>query len=190
MTSQGFRGDRFCPRCGGALADCYVDAEGRNRLVCDRCAFILYQNPKVVAGALPVVEGQVVLLRREIEPARGRWTFPAGFVEMGETVVEAAIRETREEVALEIGDLNLLNVYAYAESPVVTVVYVARVRGGAPRPCHEALEVGLFAPSQLPWQDLAFRSTREALSEWRAVRAREASLAGDGWGLRPRGEAG
>lgn len=156
----------FCARCGGPLEVQWVEVEGRERLVCRSCGFILYLNPKVVAGVIPVHDGRVLLLRRKIEPARGKWTFPAGYVELGESVEEAAVRETREEVALEIDELSLLNVYSYRGSPVVTVVYLSRIVGGEPRAGEEAEEVAFFPTGALPWEDLAFRSTREALQDW------------------------
>ena len=158
--------EKFCPRCGGPLHEQWVEAEGRDRHVCQSCDFILYLNPKVVAGAIPLKDGRVLLLRRKIEPARDKWTFPAGYVELGESVEEAAIRETREEAALEISEISLLNVYSYREAPVVTVVYLARIVGGGARAGDEAQEVAFFAPEELPWDELAFRSTREALQDW------------------------
>ncbi len=157
---------QFCLRCGGALQDEWVEEEERERPVCRTCGFILYRNPKVVAGVIPCQDGRALLLRRMIEPARGKWTFPAGYVELGESVGEAAIRETREEVAVEIGELSLLNVYSYRESPVVTVVYLSRIIGGNPRTGQEAEEVAFFPPEGLPWEELAFRSTHEALRDW------------------------
>ena len=157
---------QFCLRCGGPLRQEWVTVEGRERPVCSTCGFVLYMNPKVVAGAIPLQHGRVLLLRRMIEPARGRWTFPAGYVEIGESVEEAAIRETREEVAVEIDNLSLLNVYSYRESPVVTVVFFSHIVGGNPRTGEEAEEVAFFAPEALPWDELAFRSTREALEDW------------------------
>lgn len=156
----------FCPDCGGRLTRQWVEAEGMERLVCRSCGFILYRNPKVVAGVIPVRDGRVLLLRRKIEPARGKWTFPAGYVELGESVEEAAVRETREEVALEIGELSLLNVYSYRGSPVVTIVYLSCIVGGEPQAGEEAEEVAFFPAGALPWEDLAFRSTREALQDW------------------------
>ncbi len=158
--------ERFCPTCGGPLQERWVSAEGRDRLVCEACRSIFYLNPKVVAGAIPLRDGQVVLLRRNIEPALGRWTFPAGFVELGESAEQAAIREAREEADLEIGKLSLLNVYSYPGSPVITVVYYAQVIGGGLRAGGESQEVALFSPEAIPWEDLAFRSTREALRDW------------------------
>ncbi|MFQ5847744.1 MAG: NUDIX domain-containing protein [Candidatus Methylomirabilales bacterium] len=157
---------QFCLQCGGALREAWVEEEGRKRPVCRACGFILYANPKVVAGAIPFQDGRVLLLRRGIEPARGKWTFPAGYVELGESVEQAAIREAQEEVALEIGELSLLNVYSYRESPVVTVVYLSRIVGGSPQVGEEAEEIAFFPPEAVPWGELAFRSTQEALRDW------------------------
>src|SRR5947209_18688671 len=88
----------YCPACGGDLAEKYIPDELRDRLICVRCQRIHYLNPSIVAGVIPVIDGRVWLLRRAIEPRYGTWTFPAGFMEMGETVEEAAARETREEL--------------------------------------------------------------------------------------------
>ena len=111
--------------------------------------------------------GKVVLARRAIEPARGYWTFPSGYVELGESAREAAIRETWEEVGLHVRIKSLLGVYSYADAGVVTVVYLARVLKG---PCQslgsESLEVRFFSPQDVPWDRLAFRSTRDALESW------------------------
>ncbi len=158
--------EKYCLRCGDVLRKQWVAEERRERPVCQACGFIFYMNPKVVGGAIPCQDGRVLLLRRRIEPARGQWTFPAGYVELGESVEEAAIRETKEEVALEIGDLSLLNVYSYRESPVVTVVYLSRIVGGDPQLGEEAEEIDFFSPAALPWAELAFRSTRDALRDW------------------------
>ncbi len=165
-TAMGNRRDTFCSRCGGPLEVQWVEEEERDRPICQACGFILYLNPKVVVGAIPILDGRVLLLKRRIEPARGKWSFPAGFVELGESLEEATRRETQEEVSLEIGELSLLNVYSYRESPVVTIVYLSPIVGGEPGPSIEAEEVAFFAPEELPWEDLAFRSTREALEDW------------------------
>lgn len=157
---------KFCLQCGRPLEERLVEEEGRVRLVCPACRYIHYLNPKVVAGAIPQKDGKVILLRRSIEPGRGRWTFPAGYVEWGESVPEAAVRETREEVGVEIAIISLLNVYSYPDSGVVTVVYTAEVVGGAPERGAETEEVALFAPHEIPWEELAFRSTKEALRDW------------------------
>src|SRR5512145_452788 len=92
----------FCPRCGGALVERYIEAEQHMRKICSGCGYIYYLNPKVVAGAVPRQEDRIWLVRRSIEPSSGCWTFPAGYVDLGESVPDAAIRETREETLLDI----------------------------------------------------------------------------------------
>ncbi len=159
---------RFCFICGGALAWLYVPADKKNRLVCKKCLHITYTNPKSVAGMIPVAsDGRVALLKRNIEPGFGKWTYPAGYQELGETVADAAIRETYEEICARVKVERLLNIYSYADSGVITSVFVGRLkRGEKPRPGEESQEVRLYRPSDLPWKDLAFRSTVTGLKEW------------------------
>lgn len=159
---------RHCYVCGGALGKQWVKTEKKRRLVCERCAEITYTNPKVVAGLIPVMpDGRVVLLRRDIEPAKGKWTYPAGYQEMGESVAEAAARETWEEIVTRVKVRGLLDVYSYPDAGVVTIVYLGSVpKGEAPRPGQESQEVAIFRPSEIPWKDLAFRSTTDALKDW------------------------
>ncbi|MBI1745078.1 MAG: NUDIX hydrolase [Acidobacteria bacterium] len=157
---------KFCPRCAGGLIKQPVPPESKMQLACDACGFIFYLNPKVVGCAIPVLENKVLLLRRNIEPSVGRWTFPGGFVDIGETVAEAAIRETKEEVNVDIEITSLLNVYSYAQAPVVIVVYMAKVIGGEPRTGIEAQGLAYFEYHQIPWNDLAFKNTGDALQAW------------------------
>ena len=157
---------RFCPRCGGALASQRIKANEPERLVCERCAFIFYQDPKVVAATIFTLDGSVVLLRRAVEPALGLWVFPGGYVDRGESVTDAAIRETKEESNLDVRLRSLLNVYSYPGSPNVVVVYAAEVIGGELRACDESAEAKTFTPTNIPWEKLAFTSTREALREY------------------------
>lgn len=159
---------RHCFVCGSRLGHRHVAAEGRRRLVCEDCGEITYINPKVVAGLIPVLpDGRVALLKRDIEPAKGKWSYPAGYLEMGESVAEAAARETREEICTHVTVGDMLGVYSYADAGVVTIVYVGDVkRGEKPRPGEESQEVVLFSPDEIPWADLAFRSTTEALKDW------------------------
>jgi ADP-ribose pyrophosphatase YjhB (NUDIX family) len=161
----------YCVECGGQLAEQWVSVEERTRLVCQQCGYIHYLNPKVVAATLPVIDGKVVLIRRGIEPRRGAWSYPAGYVELGETVEEAARRETREEACLRVDLVRLLNVYTAPGGRVVVVAYLAQCAEDRPSPGSEALEVGLFAPEDVPWEELAFPTTISALRDWvRAVR--------------------
>jgi ADP-ribose pyrophosphatase YjhB (NUDIX family) len=133
--------------------------------VCTACGHITYLNPNVVAGAIPVACSRIWLLRRAIEPRLGAWTYPAGYMEMGETVEEAARRETREELNLDIRIERLLGVYSRPPMTTVVIVYLATAISGA-SVGHETLEVGSFAPSEIPWDELAFWSTRAALTDW------------------------
>lgn len=163
---HGGGGYRFCPRCAGTLAPRTLKSSGPERLVCEKCSFIFYQDPKVVAGAICTLDGGVVLLRRGIEPAMGKWVFPGGYVDRGESTTEAAVRETREESQLEVATRALLGVYSYSGSPNVIIVYVAEVVGGALTAGDESTEAGTFPLSAIPWDELAFPSTVEALRDF------------------------
>lgn len=157
---------RFCPKCGGGLDKKIVKSNEPRRLVCSVCGFIFYQDPKVVAGTLFTVNGGIVLLKRGVEPSLGKWVFPGGYVDRGESVQDAAVRETREESNLEVKLGPLLNVYSYPRSPNVIVVYTAEVVGGILAAADESLAAATFAPADLPWHELAFDSTRDALKDY------------------------
>jgi 8-oxo-dGTP diphosphatase len=156
---------RFCPLCGAGLARRRVPLDHRDQAVCPRCGFVFYLDPKVVAGTLPEQDGKVLLTRRTIDPGRGLWTFPGGFVDFDEPVTEAAIRETREETGLEVVLDGLFDVYSDRAAPVI-IVYRAHVVGGTLTPCEENDLVEWRAPEQIPWDQLAFPSTRAALRDW------------------------
>jgi ADP-ribose pyrophosphatase YjhB (NUDIX family) len=126
----------------------------------------VYLDPKVAVGTIVSHDGGLVLLKRRIEPGYGKWVFPGGFVDRGETLEEAAARETVEEVGLEVAIDRLLGAYSYREYPVVVVVYAARVTGGQLMAGEEALEAGTFPVDGLPWDDLAFASTKQALADY------------------------
>jgi ADP-ribose pyrophosphatase YjhB (NUDIX family) len=159
-------GVRFCPLCGGALERRTVGPEGRLEPVCTRCGFVFYLNHKVVAGTIPESDGRILLTRRAINPSYGKWTFPGGFVDWGEPVAAAAVRETWEETGLRVDLGGLVGVYSYPGSPIVIVVYRAAVTGGTLATCHENDRVEWVAPADIPWEELAFPSTHEALREF------------------------
>jgi ADP-ribose pyrophosphatase YjhB (NUDIX family) len=151
---------RFCPRCGQA-----ADVVFPRRISCSHCGYAAYFNPKPVASAIPVDEhGRVILLRRGFDPGRGLWTFPGGFVDLGETVEAAARRETEEELhmAVELG--ALVGVYSRSDERVVLIVFRA-LAVGEPTTTAEAVEVRAFAPGEIPWDELAFWSTGMALRD-------------------------
>jgi len=160
---------RFCPLCGSRLGRAPVPPDQREQAVCGACGFVFYLNPKVVAGTIPEQDGRVLLTRRSIDPGKGLWTFPGGFVDFGETVTDAAMRETLEETGLTVDLTGLLNVYSYPAAPVI-IVYTARVRSGTLTACEENDRLEWVAPDAIPWDALAFPSTREALREWVAAR--------------------
>ncbi|MBI1814265.1 MAG: NUDIX hydrolase [Deltaproteobacteria bacterium] len=165
--------ERYCVRCGGALAPRQLKAVEPLRLVCECCAYVHYPDPKVAACVICTVDGKVVLLRRAIEPSYGQWVFPGGFLDRGEELEAAAAREAHEEVNVVVQVRRLLNVYSYPGHPVVVVVYVADIVAGVPSVGDEALEVRTFARSEIPWGELAFPSTRQALRDYFGVSSDE-----------------
>jgi ADP-ribose pyrophosphatase YjhB (NUDIX family) len=157
---------KYCPRCGCPLEERFIETDQRRRKVCSGCEFIFYINPEVVAAAVPRQGDRIWLVRRNVEPSLGRWTFPGGYVDLGERVPDAAIRETLEETRLEVRLDGLLNIYSYENTRVVLVVYRATVIGGTAGSTPESQEVRAFHLNDIPWPELAFPSTRDALAEY------------------------
>ena len=158
---------RFCPRCGTGLETRLLKAGEPERLVCVGCAFVFYLDPKVAVGTIITnAVGEVLLVRRAIEPGYGKWVFPGGYVDRGEEVRSAAVREAREEVGLEVELTRLLNVYSFAGSTPVVLTYTARILSGTLACDDEGLEARFFHPTEIPWNELAFRNTHEALREF------------------------
>ena len=156
----------FCPKCGAALERRSIKAGEPDRLVCPGCGFIFYIGPKVAVGTIISTDDGIVLVRRGIEPAYGKWVFPGGLVDRGERVEDAAIRETREEACLDVRLTGLLNVYSYTEYPVIIVVYTAEMIGGRLAAGDETLEARCYQSAAIPWPELAFSSTAEALRDF------------------------
>jgi ADP-ribose pyrophosphatase YjhB (NUDIX family) len=158
---------RFCPRCGGTLEARSLKAGDPNRPVCVECGFVVYLDPKVAVGTIITMDSQLVLVRRAIEPGYGLWVFPGGFVDRGEEVDKAALREAREESGLEVRLDHLVGIYSYPDSPII-IVYAATALSGELCSDEECLEAKLFRAEEIPWDVLAFRSTREALHDYLA----------------------
>ncbi len=164
--STGNTAYQFCPKCAGSLTRQVIKTNEPKRSVCSTCSFIFYDDPKVAACTIPVANGEILLLRRGIEPGFGKWVFPGGFLDKGERVPDAAVRETLEETGLKVEVGHLLNAYSYKGYPVIVMVYPAKILEGVPRPLDETLEVAFFTPQQIPWEELAFPSTKDALHEY------------------------
>jgi ADP-ribose pyrophosphatase YjhB (NUDIX family) len=156
---------KHCPACGAAVDYRIPADDNRERAVCPSCAAIHYQNPLNVVGTLPVWEedGRVLLCRRAIEPRHGLWTLPAGFMELGETTLEGALRETQEEAGADVAMGELYTMMNVVRVGQVHLFYLARLRSTVFDPGPESLEARLFAEHEIPWDDLAFKTTRETL---------------------------
>ena len=134
--------------------------------MCEECGFVFYLGPKLVAGAIVELDGEIVLIQRAIEPGYGKWTFPGGFVERGEAAEEAAARETLEETGLTIETTGIVGLYTYEGQIPAIAVFSASATGGEPTPLDETLAVRSFPRDELPWSELAFPSTEHALKEY------------------------
>ena len=164
-TSHPHAFSRFCMHCGQRLGSAIPEGDRHRRMVCLDCGFIHYVNPRPVAGTIPVREdGRILLLRRAIEPRLGSWVFPGGFMDVGETAEEAAIRETMEEARLAVTNLRLSGVYTRTVPGVVVIVFEADAAGEA-SVGDETSEIGWFHPHEIPWDEIAFDSTEAALRD-------------------------
>ena len=147
------------------------DGDNRERLICPDCGHIAYDNPKIVVGSVVAVDGAVLMCRRAIEPRRGFWTLPAGYLEHGETLQEGAMREAREEAEADIALDGILGVFSVSRIGQVQVIFRGRFADpdALPRfaPGPESLEVALFAWERIPWNEVAFPTVRWALHAWR-----------------------
>ena len=162
---------RNCSRCGAPLRFGEIQGEDRPRLGCDACGHIEYVNPRLVVTTLPITDaGEIVLLRRGIEPAYGTWAQPGGFLEVDETVHEAAVRETVEETGLIVEPGAIVGLYTRLEAAVVVIAYEARIVGGTAMTTPEALEVQAFAPDAIPWSGLGLTTSVWALRDWLRLR--------------------
>jgi ADP-ribose pyrophosphatase YjhB (NUDIX family) len=157
---------KHCTRCGTAIAYSIPPADNRARALCPACGHIEYENPRNVVGTIPVWNDKVLLCRRAIEPRYGLWTLPAGFMELGETTEQGALRETHEEAGVQIEILGLFAVMNVVRVGQVHMFYRARLLADAWQPGEETLEAKLFAEAEVPWDEIAFRTVREALQRY------------------------
>jgi ADP-ribose pyrophosphatase YjhB (NUDIX family) len=157
---------KFCSSCGQTVSLRTPQGDHLPRYVCDACGAVHYQNPKLVVGCVPEYDGRILLCRRAIEPRHGYWTIPAGFMENGETTQQGARRETLEEALAEVEIGSLLAVVHVLHADQVHVMFRARLLEPAFGATPESLEVRLCEESEVPWQEIAFRSVDFALRRY------------------------
>jgi ADP-ribose pyrophosphatase YjhB (NUDIX family) len=158
---------RFCPVCGGALESRSLKTGDPDRLICAACGYVFYLDPKVAVGTIiGDAEGRILLVRRAIEPGYGKWVFPGGYVDRGEQVLAAAQREAREECGLAVRVDDLVDIYSYPGRTPIIIVFAATLIGGTLEVDDEGLEARWFGPDEVPWSELAFRSTHEGIRDY------------------------
>ena len=157
---------KFCPQCGGGLEQRLVKPGEPQRLVCIACGFIFYLDPKLSVIAVIPLDGGVVMVRRSIDPGYGLWVVPGGFVDLGEVVEDALVRETQEETLLTVRPIRLLNLYSYPDHRTVIAAYLTEYVSGELAAGDETLEARVFGLKEIPWPRIAFSSTKEALREY------------------------
>ncbi len=161
----------FCNNCGSRVALRVPPGDNLARHVCDSCGRVHYQNPRLVVGCVPERDGRILICRRAIEPRRGYWTIPAGFMENGETLQQAAARESQEEALAEVEIGSLLAVVHVLHAEQVHVFFRAHLTNANVGPGPESLEVELITPDEIPWDEIAFPSTEFTLRRYLEDRA-------------------
>lgn len=154
---------KFCTHCAGRLQFAVPQGDDRVRAICSQCRAIHYVNPKIVAGCLALWEDRILMCRRAIEPRRGYWTLPCGYMEEGETVEAAACRETREESLATVSIRRLYSIVSLPEISQVYLVFLADLQTPSFGPTAESAEVSLLRPDEIPWSALAFPAVEYVL---------------------------
>ena len=166
LTADIDRTYKYCPRCGAEMVEKKIDH--KTRKVCPVCKFVFYHNPVPAAGVVIEKDNKVLLVKRKYEPYKGDWCFPAGFMEYDESPEKCAIRETKEEINLDVELDGLFGVYSGKDDPrthAVLVMYWAKVKGGKLKPGDDAEEVEFFAREEIP-QNIAFLAHRQIIKEF------------------------
>jgi len=161
---------KFCSKCGAPMRRGVPPDDHRERHICTKCAWVHYLDPKVACGTIAEIDGKFALIQRNIEPKKGFWSFPCGFMEIDETTEQAARRETLEETCLDVELTGHLGTYSYPDNwyggSIVVVVYRARVLGGTLCASDDWCDARLVAPVEIPWEKLAFTSSHSAIRDW------------------------
>tara|TARA_B100001245_G_scaffold21805_2_gene14285 strand:+ start:16838 stop:17386 length:549 start_codon:yes stop_codon:yes gene_type:complete len=159
---------KYCSHCQAGIEWKIPAGDNRHRHVCSSCNTIFYDNPRMVAGTLPVHEGHILLCKRAIEPRKGYWTLPAGFMENGESTEEGALRETWEEAKARVELKNLLTMITVPHISQVHIFFLADLPAPEFAAGEESLEVALFHPDDIPWDEIAFPTVTETLKRYLA----------------------
>ena len=159
---------KFCQNCAAPILQRVPEGDDKLRYCCDSCDTIFYQNPKNVVGTLPVFEDKVLLCKRAIDPRKGKWTLPAGFLENGESTLDGALRETSEEAgaAVEVDDNSLYTIFNLPRINQVYLFFRVKLANLKFSPGIESLEVQLFTEDEIPWDEIAFPVVRSTLEHY------------------------
>ena len=160
------RAQKFCSVCGTQLTRRVPPEDNRMRDDCDQCGAIHYQNPRNVVGVVPVFGDRILLCRRAIEPRLGKWTLPAGFMELGETTAQGAMRETQEEAGAQIELGPLYTIIDVPQAEQVHFFYLGKVTSPALYPGPESSEAAFFRTEDIPWNELSFRTVSSTLRHY------------------------
>jgi len=157
----------FCSNCGSSKITLKIpEGDTYQRYVCDECGRIFYQNPRLIVGCLPIYENKILLCRRAIQPQKGLWNLPAGFLENGEKAEEGAARETYEESLAQVEIVKLHVVYSLPKVNQVYLHFLAKVKNDTFGPTNESTEVRLFKIEEIPWNEIAFHSSTYAIEKY------------------------
>ncbi len=161
---------KFCCRCGGPITKAIPPDDAKPRHVCTVCRFVHYLDPKVACGTIAEIDGKFALIQRGIDPRKGFWSFPCGFMEIDETTEQAALRETKEETGLDVALEGHLGTYSYPDSfhggSIVVVVYRAKIISGTLKAADDCVDAKMIAAGEIPWDKLAFKSSISAIQDW------------------------
>jgi ADP-ribose pyrophosphatase YjhB (NUDIX family) len=161
----------YCSHCGTSVAQHIPEGDDRLRYICRACGRIYYQNPKMVVGCIPRWENKVLMCRRNIEPQKGKWTLPAGYLENGETVMQGACRETLEEAGAVVADLRPYLLFDIVHVNQIYLMFRARMQAPDFKATPESAEVVLMRQEEIPWDEIAFRAIESTLRHYFEDRA-------------------
>ncbi len=162
---------KHCKNCGTAVVYRVPDdGDTKERAVCPNCITVHYENPLNVVGTVPYFGDKVLLCKRNIEPRFGKWTLPAGFMELGETLAQGAARETDEEAGAQFEMEGLFSILNVPRVGQVHMFYLARLTSDVFAPGFETIEARLFTEAEIPWEEISFRTVKETLQRYFADR--------------------